>query len=93
MAIPMVKSTYVLDVETAQSLERLAKDWRVSKSEALRRVIRSAAAPPAPDRVAVLRQLQKAVALGRVEAAAWESRQRAERRATGGRAVVGRGRR
>jgi hypothetical protein len=89
----MVKSTYVLDVETAESLDRLARDWNVSKSEALRRVIRSAATPSAPDRVAVFRQLQKSVALGRAETDAWVKRQRAERRAISGRAAAERRRR
>jgi hypothetical protein len=93
MAIPMVKSTYVLDVETAESLDRLAKTWQVSKSEALRRVIRTVATASAPDRVELFRQLQKAVDLGRAEADAWSTRQRAERRASSGRTAVGRPRR
>ncbi|MEP7308273.1 MAG: hypothetical protein ABJA98_22445 [Acidobacteriota bacterium] len=33
----MVKSTYVLDVETADTLDRLASTWQVSKAEALTR--------------------------------------------------------
>ena len=89
----MVKSTYVLDVETAESLDRLAKGWHVSKSEALRRMIRSAAASSAPDRVALFRQLQKAVALGTADAEAWVRQQSKERRATGGRGAAGRRRR
>lgn len=78
----MVKSTYVLDVETAQMLDRLAKDWQVSKSEALRRAIRSAAAAGAPDGVTLLRRLQQAVKLDRVSADKWAESVRAERRAT-----------
>jgi hypothetical protein len=87
MAIPMVKSTYVLDVETADRLERLARDWHVSKSEALRRAIRSAADAAAPDRLTVFRQLQSAVTLNRSDAASWAESVRAERRAqrSGGR--------
>ena len=38
-----IRSTYALDVETVQMLDRLARQWAVSKSEALRRAIRAAA--------------------------------------------------
>ena len=93
MAIPVVKSTYVLDLETAESLNRLARDWQVSKSEALRRVIRSAATAYAPDRVVAFRQLQKAVALDRAAANTWVRKQRGERRATSDRAASARRRR
>lgn len=78
----MVKSTYVMDIETADTLERLARDWHVSKSEALRRVIRSAAAAAAPDRVSVFRQLQQAVKVNKAQAESWAESVRAERRAT-----------
>ena len=77
----MVKSTYVLDVETADQLQRLAHDWQVSKSEALRRVIRQAAATPPPDRLAAFRKLQGAVKVSRAQAASWSESVRAERRA------------
>jgi len=43
MAPSMIKSTYTLDAETVRTLEGLARHWRVSKSEALRRAIRTAA--------------------------------------------------
>ena len=76
----MVKSTYVLDVESAGNLERLAREWGVSKSEALRRLIRSAAAAGAPDRLAVFRQLQAAVHVNRAQADSWAASVRAERR-------------
>ena len=46
MATTSVKSTFSLDVETAQRLERLAQAWGVSKSEVLRRAIRNAPATP-----------------------------------------------
>ncbi len=77
----MVKSTYVLDVETADQLQRLARDWQVSKSEALRRVIRQAAVSPPPDRVSAFRKLQDAVKLNRASATSWSDAVRAERRA------------
>ena len=41
MAMPSssVKATYSLDPETVRLLERMARKWNVSKSEALRRAI------------------------------------------------------
>src|SRR5207249_7015562 len=57
MALPMIKSTYTLDVATVRTLEALARRWKVSKSEALRRAIRSASGqtpPPAPEALAAL---------------------------------------
>jgi Zn-dependent peptidase ImmA (M78 family) len=39
-----VRSTDTLDVATVEKLERLAKEWGVSKSEALRRSIQAAIA-------------------------------------------------
>jgi predicted nucleic acid-binding protein len=84
MALPMIKSTYTLDVETVRTLEALARRWRVSKSEALRRAIRAASgtAPPAAGQaLSALDQLQRAVGLDRARSAAWARRVRAERRA------------
>jgi hypothetical protein len=50
MAMPSssVKATYSLDLDTVRMLERMARKWNVSKSEALRRAIHlsSAAMPP-----------------------------------------------
>ena len=43
MAISTIKSTYSLDVGSVRTLETLAKRWRVSKTEVLRRAIRIAA--------------------------------------------------
>jgi len=77
----MVKSTFVLDVESAGALERLAHDWKVSKSEALRRAIKQAAAVPASDRASVLRRMQRAIGLSQADADHWVASVRAERRA------------
>ena len=77
----MVKSTYVLDVESADALGRLARDWQVSKSEVLRRVLKHAVAGPAPDRVALFRQMQKAAGVSGAKADRWVAAVRAERRA------------
>lgn len=43
MATTTIKSTYSLDVESVRASEDLAGRWGVSKSEALRRAIRSEA--------------------------------------------------
>ena len=88
MALPMVKSTYVLDLESADALVRLARDWHVSKSEVLRRVLKNAVADPAPDRVALFRQMQKAAGLSVAQANRWVAAVRAERRASAARPEV-----
>jgi Ribbon-helix-helix protein, copG family len=79
MATPRVKSTYVMDLETAETLDRLAREWQVSKSEALRRAIRSAAAGDPPDRVTLFRSLQEAAGVTREKADRWVASIRAER--------------
>lgn len=83
MAIPTIKATYSLDAETVRMLERLAKRWETSKSEALRRVIRDAASRTvAPnDATAALDRLQNSLNLTETVAAAWARHARAERRA------------
>ena len=84
MARTSVKATYALDVASVQALERMAQRWAVSKSEALRRAIRAAAAAEAPggrqdlDR---LDRLQRALALSPARAKSWVREVRAERRA------------
>jgi hypothetical protein len=88
MASPSVKSTYSLDIETVALLERTAKQWQVSKSEALRRAIRTAAADAAVDTDRVLRaldDLQRSLRLTPAKAAGWAKRSRAERRASSAR--------
>jgi hypothetical protein len=79
MAIPKVKSTYSLDVETVQTLEEMARRWDVSKSEALRRAIRATAENTAADRLETLTKLQKGLKLTPAKARAWARRVRAER--------------
>ena len=85
MAITTVRSTYALDLETVELLERLARQWSVSKSEALRRAIRAAAERTAPaqreTRLAAWRELQKGLGLTAARARAWEREVSAERRA------------
>ena len=79
-----VKSTYALDVETARTLDEMARRWGVSKSEALRRAIRAARrgpAPGTPEALSALDALQRSLGLDGRTAAGWEKRARAERRA------------
>ncbi len=86
MATPTVKSTYSMDLETVRTLEAVARRWGVSKSEALRRAIRAAAAQTAPGHpepaLAALEELQRGLKLTPLAAAAWERAVRAERRAS-----------
>jgi hypothetical protein len=85
MAIPRIKATYSLDVETVQALERTAQRLGVSKSEMLRRAIRSAAATegagPQDGAVAALAELQGSLKLDSRAAANWIAENRAERQA------------
>ena len=83
MAITTIRSTYALDVETMQVLERIAHRWKVSKSEALRRAIRAAEGQKAPatdDALQALDRLQRALRLTPAKAKAWTRQARTERR-------------
>ena len=81
MAIPKIKATYSLDVETVRVLERAAARWGVSKSAALVRAIRASDAIPdhADNPAKLLDELQKAAALSARSADAWEKEFRSER--------------
>ena len=85
MARMTIRSTFALDIETAESLEHLARRWRVSKSEALRRAVSAAAivedADAASDALDALAALQERLSLDEAKAAEWVSRVRAEREA------------
>lgn len=92
MATPTVKSTYSLDVETVRQLEAMARRWKVSKSEALRRAIRAAANQPGPDQSGALEALdglQGSLALTENAARRWEKLVRSERQASARRRRVG----
>ena len=85
MATLTVRSTYALDVDTVRALERIARHLKVSKSEALRRVIRSAAQQTGTEHnegLQALDELQRSLGLTTVEARAWATRVRTERRAS-----------
>lgn len=83
MATETIKSTYSLDVETVRALERLARRWNVSKSEALRRAIQASAvrAPREADRegLSALDELQRSLGLSAGAAARWSTGARTER--------------
>jgi hypothetical protein len=85
MAKMTVRSTFALDPETVGALGRLAKRWKVSKSEALRRVVRVASAVEEvdanADALAALDELQRLAGLDEKKAEAWVRRIRAERAA------------
>jgi hypothetical protein len=86
MVTTTVKSTYSLDVETVRELDAVARRWKVSKSEALRRAIRAAAQQPTPPpsgAVAALDRLQDALGLTREQSARWQKATRRERRQSG----------
>jgi len=85
MARMTIRSTFALDVETAESLDRLARCWRVSKSEALRRAVSAAAivedADAGSDALAALKSLQERLGLDDAKADDWVRQIRAEREA------------
>jgi hypothetical protein len=83
MARVTIRSTYALDVDTVRALEDVARRWRVSKSEALRRAIRavagrdSSSSNPALD---ALDELQRSLKPRRDQVLRWADRVRSERR-------------
>ncbi len=87
MAKMTIRSTFALDRETVENLERLAKKWGVSKSEALRRVVDAAACveevDAAADALAALEELRERLALTEEKADAWIREIRAQREARG----------
>lgn len=84
MALPMIKSTYSLDLETVRKVERLAARWQVSKSEVLRRAVAVAAKNSLPEDLtplAALRKVQEELKLTAAQARAWEAEVKRNRRA------------
>ena len=85
MARDTIRTTYSLSPCVVDRLERLARTWQVSKSEALSRAIAAAAdADPPRDALAeslsALRTLQQAAQVSAPVADAWARDTRAERR-------------
>lgn len=87
MALMTIRSTYALDPETVHTLERLAKQWSVSKSEALRRAIHAAGGRQQGTARALraLNMLQQSVNLSASQARQWVSETRTARRAASSR--------
>ena len=86
MATTTIKTTYSLDVESVRALEELAGRWGVSKSEALRRAIRSEAGrQPARggDALAALDQLQASLRSRKIDLDQWAREVESERQAAG----------
>jgi hypothetical protein len=83
MTRPKIKATYSLDADTVRLLECIAARWGVSKSKALRRVIRAAASVEReqPSDIKKLNLIQEGLGLTASVAAAWARRVQTERRA------------
>jgi predicted transcriptional regulator len=82
VAATIIRTTYALDEETVRRLEGLARQWNVSKSEALRRAIRAADSTSATsdERLKALDELQASMHLTTSRAEAWVRKVRTERR-------------
>lgn len=83
MPTPKIKATYSLEPETIRLLDRLARRWKVSKSEALRRAIRASASIDSGvdgGAISTLDRLQQAAGLTFVAAHRWARVVREERR-------------
>lgn len=88
MAVTTIKSTYALDLETVKALENMARRWNVSKSEALRRAIREAAARTRSERneaIDALDELQASLELTPAKVRKWAERVHTERRVSASR--------
>ena len=83
MAVTSIKSTYSLDVESVRMLEALARNWKVSKSEVLRRALRIAVREGGPGKAATssLDQLQTSLRERKVNLTRWAADVKQERRA------------
>jgi predicted transcriptional regulator len=82
MASTVIRTTYALDEETIRRLDSLARQWNVSKSEALRRAIRTAGANAGSpdDRLKALDELQASMRLTHTRAQTWVRELREQRR-------------
>ncbi len=87
MARTTVRSTFALDPETASALGGLAVKWGVSKSEALRRIVRTASmiedADAAADSLVALREIQERLELTPEKMSAWLREAKALRKGPG----------
>jgi predicted DNA-binding protein len=87
MAKMTIRSTFALDPETAEALDTLARRWKVSKSEVLRRIVQTTAAideaDAAADALDALDELQERLALSEEQVKAWVRETRELREAVG----------
>jgi hypothetical protein len=87
MAKMTIRSTFALDRETVEALDRLSVKWGISKSEVLRRIVNAAArveeVDAAADAIAALDELQRRLAFSEEQVEAWIREIRAEREASG----------
>lgn len=74
-----IRTTYALDVATVQRLDRLARQWGLSRSAALRKLVHEAVEPRSGERRAAWQRLRGS--LPPAAAAAWRTRLRQERTA------------
>jgi iron-sulfur cluster repair protein YtfE (RIC family) len=86
MAKMTIRSTFALDPETVSAIDRLAKRWKTSKSETLRRLVSIATkveqVDEAADALAALHELQAKLGLDEKAADEWVASIRAERDAS-----------
>jgi hypothetical protein len=85
MARLSIKSTYSLDVRTVRALERMAKRWHVSKSEAIRRAVMIAERSgegETPDALEALDELQRSLGMTSAREREWLRASRLEREAS-----------
>ena len=84
MARTTVRTTFALDPETVEALDRLAERWSASKSDVVRRIVRAAArveeVDASSDALRALDELQATLGLDEERAEAWVARIRDERR-------------
>jgi len=85
MARTTVRTTFALDPETVDALDRLADRWNASKSDVVRRVVQAASRveeiDATSDALAALDELQSLLGLDPERAEAWVERVRDERAA------------
>jgi hypothetical protein len=92
MARLSIKATYSLDPRTVRALERMAKRWKVTKSEALRRAIllaERAGEGDSPDALHALDELQNSLGMTTSRLRDWSRAAREERRASSSRRESG----
>lgn len=74
--MPTSKSTFSLGAESIKNINRLARSWRASKTEVVRRALQQAAernaTPSVEEKLAALKALQKSMRERGVDFDAWQ---------------------